>query len=61
MGATLLRDIISNLESGSRPKGGALTDKGIPSLGAEHLTSCGTIDFKNKKYVPLDYFKNLRK
>jgi type I restriction enzyme S subunit len=56
----ILKDLINKLESGSRPKGGALTDSGVPSLGAEHLSLSGHVDFSKKKYVTRDYFNSLK-
>jgi type I restriction enzyme S subunit len=56
-----LSQILSSLESGGRPKGGAsLDNKGIPSLGAEHLDSNGGFNFKSVKYIPEDYFNGLK-
>lgn len=56
-----LSQILSSLESGGRPKGGAsLDDNGIPSLGAEHLDGNGGFNFKSVKYIPEDYFKGLK-
>ncbi|HNF15221.1 MAG TPA: N-6 DNA methylase [Leptospiraceae bacterium] len=47
-----LNDILTSLESGSRPKGGVgKLQKGIPSIGGEHLDSFGSFDFSNIKYV----------
>lgn len=49
-------DIIEVLESGSRPKGGVKgIDKGVPSIGAEHLNVDGGFEFSNIRYIPLDY------
>ena len=50
------------LISGLRPKGGAL-DEGIPSLGGEHITLDGRINFsdENAKYVPEKFFKIIPK
>ena len=61
MKEVLLKDYISVIESGTRGKGGA-TAVGVPSLGAEHLNSDGTINWdKNKmKYIPVELFENLK-
>ena len=40
---------VVQIESGKREKGGA-KDEGIPSLGGEHITNDGRIDFKKGKY-----------
>jgi len=43
-----LREVISVIESGGRPKGGVLNIKdGVPSIGAEHLNSSGGFNFTN--------------
>ncbi|MFZ2906116.1 MAG: restriction endonuclease subunit S [Cyclobacteriaceae bacterium] len=56
-----LSQILSTLESGGRPKGGAsLDNKGIPSLGAEHLDGNGGFNFKTVKYIPEEYFNGLK-
>lgn len=56
-----LSQILSSLESGGRPKGGAsLDNNGIPSLGAEHLDGNGGFNFKTVKYIPEEYFNGLK-
>ena len=55
-----LSELTVRLESGSRPKGGVSSD-GIPSIGGEHIKSDGTFKFDNMKYVPEDFFNNLKK
>lgn len=50
---TKLIDLISELESGSRPKGGVKgITKGYPSIGAEHLSNDGGFNFLNIRYIP---------
>ena len=41
-----LKDYIETMESGKRPKGGAVNE-GIPSLGGEHITSEGKFNLLN--------------
>ena len=54
-------EIVSNLESGSRPKGGVSSETGtIPSLGAEHLSDDGGFNFYRKKYIDEIFYKNLK-
>ena len=49
-------------ESGKRPKGGVSKyDKGIPSLGGEHLSSDGGFNFKKIRYVPNVYADKMTK
>ncbi|KXT82391.1 Type I restriction-modification system, specificity subunit S [Streptococcus sp. DD11] len=55
-----LGDIISTLESGSRPKGGAEVD-GIPSIGAENIERFGQYDYTKEKFISLEYFKKLNR
>ena len=48
-----LSSLVSELETGSRPKGGVrgITD-GVLSVGGEHLNSNGGFDFSTPRYVP---------
>ncbi|MCK9221914.1 MAG: restriction endonuclease subunit S [Limnochordia bacterium] len=55
-----LGDVVLNLETGGRPKGGSVS-KGVPSIGAEHLNNSGGFDFGNLRYVPTDYYRDLKK
>ena len=54
-----LGDILQALESGSRPKGGAL-DSGVPSVGAENIEGLGIYDYSKEKYVSEELFNNLQ-
>jgi type I restriction enzyme, S subunit len=58
-----LGELISKLESGSRPKGGI--DKtlkvGVPSIGAESIRGLGYFDFSKTKYVNRDFFLKMKK
>jgi len=56
----VLCEVIQTLESGKRPKGGAV-DKGIPSIGGEHLNSSGGFRFENLKFIPEDFYKKMKK
>lgn len=56
----LLTEIVSELESGSRPKGGVTSEGDIPSLGAEHLDNEGGFYFKNIKRVSKEFFYSLK-
>lgn len=55
-----LRKLLLALETGSRPKGGAIgvTD-GVPSLSAEHMTRFGTFDFETMRYVPREFYESM--
>jgi len=50
------------LTSGIRPQGGAV-DEGIPSLGGEHITPDGRLNFsdENAKYIPEKFFRLMTK
>jgi type I restriction enzyme S subunit len=58
-----LGDIITKLESGSRPKGGIdkTLQEGVPSVGAESVRGLGYFDFSKTKYVKTDFFEKMRK
>ncbi|ROL61362.1 restriction endonuclease subunit S, partial [Bacteroidetes/Chlorobi group bacterium ChocPot_Mid] len=57
-----LKDIITDIDSGMRPKGGVSTTSGtIPSLGAEHLSDGGNFHFDNIKYITESFFKSMNK
>lgn len=55
-----LGDIISAIESGSRPKGGASID-GIPSIGAEKIERFGVYDYSKEKYIDLDFYNKMKR
>ncbi len=58
-----LRDVLREIASGSRPRGGI--DKnlgnGIPSIGAENINGLGHYDFSKTKYVTYDFFEKNKK
>ncbi len=61
MNYTTLTEIYTDLESGSRPKGGVSTTSGdIPTIGAEHLNNTGTINSHNLKYIEKDFFASMK-
>jgi type I restriction enzyme, S subunit len=56
-----LAEVVKELESGARPKGGVSSETGtIPSLGAEHLSDDGNFNFHKNKFVTIDFFNNLK-
>jgi type I restriction enzyme, S subunit len=55
-----LNEIISQLQTGSRPKNMIVDRDGIPSLGGEHLNKEGGFNFSNIKYISDEYFKSLK-
>ena len=56
----ILSDIIFVIESGSRPKGGALT-QGIPSIGAENIEKFGVYDYSKEKFISTEFYNNLKR
>jgi len=56
----ILGDVVAELVSGGRPKGGAVKE-GVPSVGAENIIGLGKYDFSKEKYVPLEFFKELQR
>ena len=54
-----LGEVLSDLVSGARPRGGA-ADNGVPSVGAENDIGLGRYDFSKEKFVPLDFFEELK-
>ena len=55
------RQVLTALESGSRPRGGALEGDGIPSIGAENVLGLGQYDYSKEKYITEDYFARMRR
>ena len=57
-----LGDVLSVLETGSRPRGGAsVGDSGTVSLGAESIQSAGVTTTQTFKKVPQDYADAMRR
>ena len=56
-----MEQVLIALESGGRPRGGALERDGIPSIGAENVIGLGQYDYSKEKYVPEDYFAKMRR
>ncbi|MBM4158536.1 MAG: hypothetical protein FJ216_07130 [Ignavibacteria bacterium] len=57
-----LKDLLENIESGKRPKGGVQNIKeGIPSIGAEHLNYGGGFSLNNLKFVPKEFADKMNK
>lgn len=58
-----LVDILSIIESGSRPKGGIdpnLKD-GIPSIGAENINGLGNYDYSKIKYISKEFYNSMKR
>lgn len=56
-----LGEVLSVIETGSRPSGGANSDTfGMPSLGGENITLDGSLDLENVRYVTSDFFSSMR-
>lgn len=57
-----LSEVISVLESGSRPKGGVKEgQEGIPSLGGEHLSKEGGFNFSKLKMITHEFYSNMKR
>ena len=53
---------LAALESGKRPKGGIRdVENGVPSIGAENINGIGQHDFAGEKFIPRDFFQEMRK
>jgi type I restriction enzyme S subunit len=53
-------DLISSIETGTRPKGGAETS-GVPSIGAEKIEGLGKYDYSNEKFISHDFFSKMKR
>ena len=51
---------ICDIFNGSRPKGGAIS-KGILSIGGEHINSDGSFNLSKPKYVPEQFFNQMKR
>lgn len=61
-GLGVIGDIIGELESGVRPKGGVGNiSEGIPSVGAESINGITNFDFSKTKFVPLNFFQKMNR
>ena len=58
--AATLGDVLETIESGSRPRGGAVND-GVPSIGAEKIESIGVYDYSSEKFVSREYYDKMRR
>lgn len=57
-----LDNVLIELESGSRPKGGvAESAEGIPSIGAENILGLGKYEYSKEKYISQEFFNNMRR
>ncbi|MEA2039081.1 MAG: restriction endonuclease subunit S [Thermodesulfobacteriota bacterium] len=58
-----LGDILTTIESGSRPKGGIDPDlkHGIPSIGAENINGLGNYNYGSTKYITSEYFEKMKR
>jgi type I restriction enzyme S subunit len=54
-----LDKVTEALQTGKRPKGGAVTS-GVPSLGAEHLNASGGFKLSKLKYVGEEFFMQMK-
>ena len=54
-----LEDLLENISTGSRPKGGAQST-GIPSVGAEKIEKFGVYDYSSEKYISEEFYDKLK-
>lgn len=54
-----LGDLLENISTGARPKGGA-QKSGIPSVGAEKIEKFGVYDYSSEKYIAEDFYEKLK-
>ena len=54
-----LGELLFNIFTGSRPKGGA-QESGVPSIGAEKIEKFGVYDYSSEKYISEDYYEKLK-
>ena len=57
-----LGDVLQEIESGSRPKGGIdAEERGIPSIGAENVLGLGQYDYSKEKFVSQKFYESMRR
>jgi len=55
-------DILSTLESGSRPRGGVdPNERGVPSIGAENILGLGQYDYSDYLHIRKDFFLKMNR
>jgi len=59
---TDLDSVLAEIETGGRPRGGVSEYKtGVPSIGAESIVGFGAFDYAKTKFVPEEFFYEMRK
>lgn len=59
---TRLSDVLTNIDNGSRPRGGVTgISSGILSIGAEHISEHGGLNLTNPRYIPEEFFSGMSK
>lgn len=61
MNVTRLTDVLEEMDSGSRPKGGVSASGEILSIGAEHLSGDGGFSLQSPKRISKDFYEDMRK
>ena len=54
-----LGELLVNISTGSRPKGGA-QDCGVPSIGAEKIEKFGVYNYSSEKYISEEHYEKLK-
>ncbi len=56
-----IAEVVKDITSGSRPKGGVgEVSEGVPSIGAENILGLGKYDHSKTKYVPREFFDEMK-
>ena len=59
---TTIAEVLSALETGTRPKGGVhLIAEGVPSISAEHIRSDGSFYFDNLRFIPREFYSQMKR
>lgn len=57
-----IAEVLSALETGTRPKGGVhLITEGVPSISAEHIRSDGSFYYDNLRYIPREFYSQMKR
>jgi type I restriction enzyme S subunit len=57
-----LIEVLLSLENGARPKGGVDNiEEGVPSVGGEHLNKDGGFIFDTMKFIPTEFYENMKR
>lgn len=61
-GVANLGEVVAEIETGRRPTGGVSgISSGVPSIGAESIVGLGAFDYSKTKFVPREYFSDMKR